>query len=185
MPERVRLERPRADREAAFLAGALRSRALHRGRVAVPASRADFAAFTEEAHTTTRKAFLVIDDPQDAIAGVVELREIAGSTARVGYYAFEPHARRGLMRAGLALLLDFAAYDLALERLEAEIEPANRRSIALAESLGFVRVATARRVRKLGTRWREHVPWTLTLRHRSAMPVAMRRASARSRVAAP
>jgi ribosomal-protein-alanine N-acetyltransferase len=82
-------------------------------------------------------------------------------SGRLGYYAFLPHAGRGLMREALALVIARAFGELGLHRLEANIQPANRRSIALVEALGFRREGTARGFLKIGNRWRDHERWAL------------------------
>jgi ribosomal-protein-alanine N-acetyltransferase len=65
------------------------------------------------------------------------------------------------MREGVGRVIDVVFGDLGLTRLDAEIEPANRRSRALAERLGFRHDGAARVQRKIGSRWREHARWTL------------------------
>ncbi len=82
-------------------------------------------------------------------------------SGRLGYYAFVPHAANGLMREGLGYVIAYAFRDLGLHRLEANIQPANRRSAALVESLGFELEGTARGYLKIGGRWRDHQRWAL------------------------
>jgi ribosomal-protein-alanine N-acetyltransferase len=65
------------------------------------------------------------------------------------------------MREGLALVIASAFRELGLHRLEANIQPGNRRSIALVEGLGFTREGKARGYLKIGNRWRDHERWAL------------------------
>jgi len=51
--------------------------------------------------------------------------------------------------------------ELGLHRLEANIQAANRRSIALVEGLGFKLEGKARGFLKIGNRWRDHDRWAL------------------------
>src|SRR5690606_19943098 len=83
-------------------------------------------------------------------------------SAYLGYYAFVPYAGRGLMREGLVLVLELAFGDLKLHRVEANIQPENRRSIALVKSLGFRYEGLALRYLKICGRWRDHQHWALT-----------------------
>jgi ribosomal-protein-alanine N-acetyltransferase len=98
------------------------------------------------------------------LAGVININEIvryAEQSGRLGYYAFAPLAGRGLMREGLAHVIDIAFRELKLHRLEANVQASNRRSISLLEGLGFRREGTARGYLKIGNRWRDHERWAL------------------------
>lgn len=59
--------------------------------------------------------------------------------AEVGFALSHAHWRRGYMREALTLLIGFAFDDLALHRLEADVDPRNAASLRLLESLGFQR----------------------------------------------
>jgi ribosomal-protein-alanine N-acetyltransferase len=161
---RVQLERPSARREGEFLAAALRSRALHRGFVGVPATANDYRGYLRRSRAGQRRSFFVIQSESGALAGVIDINDIvrhSEQSARLGYYAFTPLAGTGLMRAGLMLVIAVAFRELGLHRLEVNIQPGNVRSIALVEGLGFEREGTARRYLKIGNRWRDHERWAL------------------------
>jgi ribosomal-protein-alanine N-acetyltransferase len=177
---RVFLERPSTRRERDFVDAALRSRALHRGFVTVPATPADYDDYLRRARRGSHASFFVVDSGSRDLAGVVDVNDITYGgepSARLGYYAFAPHAGLGFMREGVALVIDRAFRDLKLARLDANVQPANRRSLAFAAGLGFTRDGTARGYLKIGTRWRDHERWTLLARDwRSADYVAGARA---------
>jgi ribosomal-protein-alanine N-acetyltransferase len=82
-------------------------------------------------------------------------------SAYLGYYAFEPFAGRGLMRMGFELVLTTAFRKLKLHRLEANIQPQNKASIALVRSCGFSREGYSPRYLKIGGRWRDHERWAI------------------------
>jgi len=160
----VRLERPSLRREREFLDSAHRSRELHRGFVTSATNAAEFRAYLDRTRRGNQESFFVISTESDALAGVVNINDIvmyAQKTGRLGYYAFVPHAGTGLMREALALVVKMAFREFGLHRLEANIQPTNRRSKALVEALGFRREGTARGFLKIGGRWRDHERWAL------------------------
>ena len=96
--------------------------------------------------------------------GVINLSEIvlgAFRSAYLGYYAFAGFERQGLMREGLRAAVRYAFRTLKLHRLEANIQPANAASLALARSCGFSREGFSPRYLKIGGRWRDHERWAI------------------------
>jgi len=161
---RVYLRPARKSDESQFLAAVVRSRRLHSGWVIAPGSAGSYSRFVKR--YASRKArpthlgFLVFRKEDDALVGVYNISEIvrgAFKCAFVGYYAFAPHTGGGLMTEGLALLLDVAFGKLRLHRIEVNVQPNNRRSLALAKRVGFVREGYSRRYVKVSGRWRDHV----------------------------
>jgi [ribosomal protein S5]-alanine N-acetyltransferase len=149
------------DREA-FLAATRRSRSLHRPWSYPPDEDEGYAAYTRRDPTRLALAVFRIDD--DALCGFFSVSQIFYGpfrSAYLGYYAFVPHAGRGYMREGLHLVLRHAFDDLGLHRLEASIQPANERSIALVRAAGFTREGFSRRYLKIGGRWRDHEHWAI------------------------
>ena len=82
-------------------------------------------------------------------------------SAYLGYYAFVPHAGRGLMRQGLSQVITHAFKTMKLHRLEANIQPRNIRSRALVKKLGFQREGISPRYLKINGRWRDHERWAI------------------------
>lgn len=167
MAARVFLERPSANRERDFVAAALRSRALHRGFVTVPAGPAEYRDYLRRAQHGDQASFFVVEKESRDLAGVVDVNDIehgAEPKGRLGYYAFAPLAGLGFMREGVALVIDRAFDELKLARLDANVQPHNRRSLEFAARLGFRRDGAGRGYLKIGTRWRDHERWTLLAR---------------------
>lgn len=99
-----------------------------------------------------------------AIVGVFNITEIvrgAFQSAFLSYAAAAAHHGRGLMSEGLQLVLRRAFEDLALHRLEANIQPGNQASLALARGAGFRREGFSPRYLKISGRWRDHERWAL------------------------
>src|SRR5262249_61500733 len=99
-----------------------------------PAPPAAYGAYLRRVRRPTHFGFLVCRRDSDALVGVVNVSEIvrgAFCSAYLGYYAFVPWQRQGLMTKGLSLVIDHAFRRLRLHRLEANIPPRNPASIRL------------------------------------------------------
>lgn len=168
MPERtkvvVRIEQPSMRRAAAFLEAVQRSRALHGRWVQPPATLEEYRAFLRRVRKPTHLSHFVCDE-DGALAGVVNISEIvrgAFCSGYLGYYGLVPHQGRGYMREGLRAVVRLAFRGHGLHRLEANIQPENRRSIALVRGLGFRKEGYSPRYLKIAGRWRDHERWALT-----------------------
>jgi ribosomal-protein-alanine N-acetyltransferase len=168
---RVRLRvLERADRDA-FLELARESRQLHHPWT-YPPERAD--QFEELYARSRREDFVCLVArlvETDVIAGVFTVSQIfrgAFQSAYLGYYADARHARRGYMREALAQVVDHAFGPLALHRIEANIQPGNQPSIALARGAGFRLEGFSPRYLLIGGQWRDHERYALTAEDREA-----------------
>ncbi|HET8696165.1 MAG TPA: GNAT family N-acetyltransferase [Gammaproteobacteria bacterium] len=164
-PARALLEPPTMARAASFLAAVARSRGLHGRWTSPPASREQYRAFVVRVRKPNHVSRLVCTEHGE-LAGVITISEIVkGSfcSGYLGYYALVPHAGRGYMRAGLGAMIRLAFKEHGLHRLEANIQPDNRRSIELVRGLGFAREGFSPRYLKIRGRWRDHERWALTL----------------------
>jgi ribosomal-protein-alanine N-acetyltransferase len=159
----VTLRALRADDRTELLAAVRRSRLLHRPWVHPPSSPSAFRAYLARSRRKSQKSFLVLL-PDGGLAGVVNVSEIVlGSfrSAYLGYYGLVPHGGRGAMRAGMALVLTELFGAAGLHRVEANIQPGNRSSIALVRALGFRCEGYSPCYLKVGGRWRDHERWAL------------------------
>ncbi len=159
----VFLEKPAPRHELDFLAAVVRSRRLHGAWVAAPRSSAEYRLYL--ARRWPRYAKYFVRSEEGALCGVFNLNEIVqGSfkSAYLGYYALAPHAGKGLMSAGLELVLTRAFGELGLHRLEANIQPKNRRSIELVRRAGFRYEGLSPRYLHIAGRWRDHERWAIT-----------------------
>jgi ribosomal-protein-alanine N-acetyltransferase len=154
---------PRPSDQAVFLAAVRRSQTLHRPWVFPPDTAALFRKGLARWKLPSNRCFFIWHSPRELV-GVVNISEIvrgAFCSAYVGYYAFEPFAGRGFMTAGLRLVIDHLFGKMKLHRLEANIQPGNRRSIRLAKRLGFRKEGYSPRYLKIAGRWRDHERWAL------------------------
>lgn len=153
----------RAD-EAEFLAAVGRSHPLHHPWVKAPGTPEAFETYVMKQESGRFISFLMWLDRPSALVGVANLSEIVlGSfrSAYLSYYAFTPHAGRGLMKDGVAQVITHAFTTLKLHRLEANIQPRNLRSKALVKTLGFRREGFSPRYLKINGRWRDHERWAI------------------------
>jgi [ribosomal protein S5]-alanine N-acetyltransferase len=164
----------RSDRTE-FLALARESRRLHRPWT-YPPERAD--QFEELYARSRRDDFLCLVACRldtGAITGVFTISQIvrgAFQSAYLGYYAHERHARQGFMREALEQLLDHAFDALGLHRIEANIQPGNGPSIALARGAGFRLEGFSPRYLLIGGQWRDHERYAITADERAAAKAA-------------
>ncbi|HXD07726.1 MAG TPA: GNAT family protein [Burkholderiaceae bacterium] len=162
MASRIVLRSPALSDQREFLAAVARSSALHRPWVAPPAAAAAFRAYVDRMAQPANCAWLVCERESGRIAGVINITNIVLGPLRsgyTGYYAFAGFERRGLMREGLTAAVRHAFTKLRLHRVEANIQPGNAASIALARACGFSQEGFSPRYLKIGGRWRDHERW--------------------------
>jgi [ribosomal protein S5]-alanine N-acetyltransferase len=161
---RVYLRAPSRGDEAEFLALMRASRSFHRPWASAPTDGERFAAYLADGQRPDFEAMLVCRREDESILGFFNLSQIArGSlqSAYLGYAVGKPFARQGYMSEGIELVLRRAFLTLRLHRIEANIQPGNRASIALARGAGFRREGFSPRYLKIGGRWRDHERWAI------------------------
>ena len=164
MRSAIVIRRPTQADETELLAKARQSAALHGRWMQAPVTRAAFRRYLQKLDGERNFGWLVCVRGSGTIAGVINLNEVVrGSfhSAYLGYYAFAGFERRGLMHAGLSAVVRHSFRVLRLHRLEANIQPGNRASIALAKSCGFIKEGYSPRYLKIGGRWRDHERWAI------------------------
>ena len=175
---RITLRLPRPADGAAYIALNRRSRRFHAGLASPPREAAAFRALLRHNRHPQYKCWLIFRRSDRAVVGAVELSQIVAGkfrSAYLGYHIGAPFARQGYMREALRAALRLAFGPLRLHRVEANIQPHNRASIALVKRLGFRREGYSRRYLRIGGRWRDHERWALLVdewhpRARNAVP---------------
>lgn len=161
---RVYLRSPRSADQHEFIELMQLSSAFHRPWASAPTNEERFLSYLADAGRPDFEAMLLCRCEDDAILGFFNLSHItrgALQSAYLGYAIGSPYARQGFMRDGLELVLQHAFLDLDLHRIEANIQPGNGASIALARGAGFSREGFSRRYLKIGGRWRDHERWAI------------------------
>ena len=133
--------RPATRTDAAELIEANRqSRSLHHPWVAPCTDQASFDAWLDRALTGPTIRLIAREAATSALVGVVSLSEIVLGPLRsayLGFYGNGAITRRGLMTEAVREGLRHGFGDVGLHRVEANIQPANARSVALVRRLGF------------------------------------------------
>ena len=161
---RVYLAPPRPSDEAELQALCRRSRDLHRSWVEPPRRPSEWRLYLRRVAERRTVGLFVRRRVDDALAGVVNLNEpVLGMLPRacLGYYADARLAGRGYMTEGVSLALRHAFDDLGLRRIEANIQPDNRPSLALVRRLGFQKEGFSPRYLRIDGAWRDHERWAV------------------------
>jgi ribosomal-protein-alanine N-acetyltransferase len=140
------------------------SRAFHRPWAAVPTDNTRFDAYLADARKPDYEPLLVRRCADDAIIGFFNISQITHGplqSAYLGYAVGKRYARQGYMRDGIDHALRHAFVVVGLHRLEANIQPGNEASLALARSAGFRREGFSPRYLKISGRWRDHERWAI------------------------
>jgi ribosomal-protein-alanine N-acetyltransferase len=141
-----------------------RSRTLHGPWITPPASEAELRGVLAAPPETRLSYGIRVEDGN--LAGVVNINSIirgAFQNGFLGYYALSPYERHGNVREGMIAVLARAFGEHELHRVEANIQPANERSIRLIRSLGFRLEGHSPRYLKIGEEWRDHDRYAMTV----------------------
>jgi [ribosomal protein S5]-alanine N-acetyltransferase len=159
------LQKPSKARQKEFLAAVRRSRKLHGRWTSPPRTPEAFDHYLKRVRRETYLGYWVVTEDNE-IAGVITISEIVRGpfcSGYLGYYGFAPHSGKGYMTRGLAAVLSDVFRLHRLHRLEANIQPENQSSRALAQRLGFRLEGVSPRYLKVGGRWCDHERWAITV----------------------
>ena len=174
--ERVYIRAPTREDAAEFTSLMRISREFHSPWATAPTDDERFAAYLADARRPDFAAMLLCRAEDDAIVGFFNLSQIVRrrlQSAYLGYAAGRPFAGHGYMREGLELVLHHSFTTLELHRIEANIQPGNANSLALARGAGFRREGFSPRYLKIGGHWRDHERWAILVedwRERTGIP---------------
>jgi ribosomal-protein-alanine N-acetyltransferase len=161
---RVLVRPPEPADAAEFTAAMKASRRHHGSYITMPTTQAAFEAYVRRNESDSRAMFLACRREDGAIVGFLNISEIIRGGLQqgfIGYGGVAAFAGQGYMSEGLQLVLAQAFGPLKLHRLEANIQPGNEPSIALARRAGFVKEGFSERYLKIGGRWRDHERWAI------------------------
>ena len=156
---RVVVRTPTLADQDEFIARMRASRGLHRPWIAMPETPERYAAYVARADDPRFEPFIACRVEDGAIVGFVNVSEIVRGqlkSAFLGYGGTAAFAGQGYMTEAMRLVLREAFTRIGLHRLEANIQPGNTASIALAKRCGFELEGFSPRYLKVGGRWRDH-----------------------------
>jgi ribosomal-protein-alanine N-acetyltransferase len=157
--DRVYLRTPTPGDQEEFLTLMRASATFHAPWASAPTDADRFGAYIADASRPDFEAMLLCRLGDQAIIGFFNLSQIVRrslQSAYLGYAVGAPFAGAGYMREGLELVLERAFADLELHRVEANIQPGNAASLALARGAGFRREGFSPRYLKIDGQWRDH-----------------------------
>ena len=158
----IKIIAPNNGHQDIFLSAAKNSKALHTSWVKAPKTKKEFARYLDNADKDNHQYFLIFSN--NNLAGVVNISEIVLGNFRsayLGYYAFSPYSGKGIMYEGLRLAINYSFKDFKLHRLEANIQPENKKSIVFVKRLGFNKEGYSRRYLKVNGKWKDQERWAL------------------------
>ena len=161
---RVFLRTPAARDRDEFISLMRSSRSFHRPWATAPIDDERFSAYLADSRRPDFEAMVLCRHEDLAILGFFNLSQIVRrslQSAYVGYAVGKPYAGQGYMREGIQLVLRYAFNELRLHRIEANIQPGNLASVALARGAGFRREGFSPRYLKIAGRWRDHERWAI------------------------
>ncbi len=82
-------------------------------------------------------------------------------TAEIGYWIGSEFEGRGRMTAATKVMIGYLLHDRGVHRIEIRCEPANKRSCAIPERLGFTYEGTLRESGKVNDRFVDHRIYSL------------------------
>ena len=148
----------------AFLKTMLNSKSFHHPWVTPPLTSQEFDEYWQQFQQSNQKSYVACEE-SGTIVGVFHVSEIvrgAFQNAFLGFYGIKEYGGKGHMSAALKLVLKKVFEELALHRLEANIQPENTRSIQLVKKNGFRYEGFSPRYLKITGEWRGHEHWAIT-----------------------
>jgi [ribosomal protein S5]-alanine N-acetyltransferase len=162
--ERTYIRRGRSGDAEEFTDLMRASRGLHQPWSFPPTRREEFVALVERARSDDFELIVLCRRGDNRMLGFFNLSQIFRGpflNAYLGYAVGAEHAGEGYMTEGIGLVLDHAFGPLGLHRVEANIQPGNERSVALAKRSGFRLEGFSPRYLKIDGRWRDHERWAI------------------------
>ena len=161
---RVELTTPGDDDEAEFIAAMAASAEVHRPWLFPPISPEAYRAYLARLIPDRKHGFLARRTEDGALVGWFNVSDIVRGAlqgANLSYGGVAAFRGQGYMSEALQLVLHEAFETLDLHRLEANIQPGNKGSLALVRRAGFQLEGFSPGYLKIDGDWRDHERWAL------------------------
>ena len=110
------------------------------------------------------KFFIFLKNDKNRIIGDISVSNIvkgAFLSCHLGYKLDEKENGKGYALEALKKIIDYSFNELGLHRIEANIMPANTRSIKLAARLGFFNEGLSKNYLRINGKWEDHLHYVL------------------------
>lgn len=122
------------------------------------------AEYNEIVKTKMLRYYLFLKEEPDKIIGSVcasGIRYGAFESCSIGYKMDKKYCRQGFAKEAVEKLMDILFNEYHLHRVEAIVHPQNVPSIALLESLSFIKEGVAKEAVKLNGQWEDMYRYAL------------------------
>lgn len=147
-----------------FLEFVKKNNDFHKPWVYLSDSPEHFNSYLKRIKTGSTQGCFVFRKKDNYFVGVVNINNIQLGpicSASLGYYCDEDMAGQGLMKEALQLTISYAFEAIGLNRLEANIQPGNKASLALVEKLGLRKEGFSPKYLNIGGQWCDHERWAI------------------------
>lgn len=124
---------------------------------------AEYPSMMDE-KTSDGDALTMIVEVNDEVAGVVTLGAIERGAMQLGilgYWLAQKWAGQGVASLAVAATVDLILTELGLHRVDVNVRPSNRPSLALCRKLGMREEGYKPRYMNIGGRWEDHVAFAV------------------------
>jgi [ribosomal protein S5]-alanine N-acetyltransferase len=160
----VYIRLPEPDDYQEFMELHQKSMNFYRGLASPMTTPQQFANYLSRCNQDDFEGMLICRISDASIVGAINLSQIfrgGFQSAYLGYQVGAPFAEKGYMTEAIQLVLRHAFNIMKLHRLEANIQPDNKASLALVKRAGFTKEGYSRRYLKINGRWRDHERWAI------------------------
>lgn len=141
------------------------SRKFYKGLVTPPTDLESFKSYVERNDDEANELFVICRIEDGKIVGAINITQIfrkSFQNAYLGYSLGVKYTGKCFMTEAINLILKYAFKDLKLHRLEANIQPHNKASIAVVKRCGFSLEGFSPKYLKIGGKWCDHERWAIT-----------------------